>query len=208
MRLTLHTFLTLDGVLQAPGGPEEDPSGGFEHGGWTVPFADPDFGKTMEGWFEQAEAFLLGRRTYEIFAGYWPHVQGTDEDGLIAQKLNTLPKYVASTTLDNVDWSNSQLLGGDVADALRKLKEQPGAELQVHGSGALATHLIDQGLVDEFRLLTFPVHLGTGKRLFADGVRPGALRLLSSSTTSTGVVIATYEAAGAPSYGTYALDVK
>jgi dihydrofolate reductase len=133
-------------------------------------------------------------------------VKGTSEDGLIAEKLNTLPKYVASTTLDTVDWNNSQLLAGDVAAAVRKLKEQPGGELQVHGSGALATHLIDQGLVDEFRLLTFPVYLGTGKKLFADGVQPGALRLLSSSTSSTGVVISSYEAAGAPEYGSYELD--
>jgi dihydrofolate reductase len=206
MRLTLHTFLTIDGVLQAPGGPEEDPSNGFEHGGWSVPFGDEDFGNAMEGWFQQAEAFLLGRTTYEIFASYWPHVQGTDQDGPIADKLNGLPKYVASKTLDRVDWQNSQLVSGDVADAVRKLKEQPGDELQVHGSGALATYLIDHGLVDEYRLLTFPVHLGTGKRLFAEGVRPGALRLLSSSTTSTGVIIATYAAAGAPSYGTYSLD--
>jgi dihydrofolate reductase len=201
MRLTLHTFLTLDGVLQAPGGPEEDPSDGFQHGGWTVPYADDEFGNPMVTWFEEAEAFVLGRRTYDIFASYWPHADTTDNP--IAEKLNRLPKYVASTTLDSVDWQNSQLLSGDVADAVRKLKEQPGGELQVHGSGALATYLLDQGLVDEFRLLTFPVYLGTGKKLFADGVRPGALRLLKSWSTSAGVVISTYEAAGEPEYGTY-----
>jgi dihydrofolate reductase len=206
MRLTLHTFLTLDGVLQAPGGPEEDPSGDFQHGGWSAPYDDEDFGNAMEGWFRHADAFLLGRRTYEIFASFWPHAKGTEMDGLIAQKLNALPKYVASTTLESVDWDNAQLLTGDVADAVRRLKEQPGGELQVHGSGALATYLIDQGLVDEFRLLTFPVYLGTGKKLFADGVTPGALRLLSSSTSSTGVVISSYEAAGTPEYGTYELD--
>jgi dihydrofolate reductase len=206
MRLTLHTFLTLDGVLQAPGGPEEDASDGFEHGGWSVPYGDEDDGANpMEAWFEQADAFLLGRRTYEIFAGFWPQAKGTEMDGPIAEKLNTLPKYVASTTLTSVEWENAQLISGDVADAVRKLKEQPGGELQVHGSGALATYLIDQGLVDEFRLLTYPVYLGTGKRLFADGVRPGALRMVSSSTTSSGVIIATYEAAGVPTYGSYAL---
>ena len=206
MRLTLHTFLTLDGVLQAPGGPDEDPSDGFTYGGWSVPFDDEDFGAAMTGYFEHAEAFLLGRRTYEIFAGFWPHVQGTEMDGPIAQKLNALPKYVASTTLNSLQWENSQLISGDVADAVRKLKEQPGGELQVHGSGALATYLIDQQLVDEFRLITYPVYLGTGKRLFADGVRPGALRMLNSFTMPGGVIVATYEFAGAPTYGSYALD--
>jgi dihydrofolate reductase len=206
MRLTLHTVLSLDGVLQAPGGPDEDTDSGFEHGGWSVPFIEEDFGNAMDGWFQRAEAFLLGRRTYEIFASYWPHVKGTEEDGPVAEKLNSLPKYVASTTLTSVDWENSQLLSGDVAEAVRKLKEQPGDELQVHGSGALATYLIDHELVYEYRLLTFPVHLGTGKKLFAEGVRPGALRLLSSSTTSTGAVITTYEPDGAPQYGTFALD--
>src|ERR1700712_1756419 len=203
MRLTLHTFLTLDGVLQAPGGPGEDDDDGFPHGGWSVPYDDEDFGVAMTGYFEHAEAFLLGRRTYEIFAAYWPHADTTDNP--IAEKLNALPKYVASTTLDSLEWENSQLIGGDVADAVGKLKEQPGDELQVHGSGALATYLIAHGLVDEYRLLTFPVYLGTGKKLFADGVRPGALRLLNSSTTSTGVVISNYEAAGTPEYGTYEL---
>lgn len=205
MRLTLHTFLTLDGVLQAPGGPQEDTDGGFTHGGWSVPFGDEDFGNAMEGWFQQAEAFLLGRRTYEIFASHWPHV---DSDDAVTTGLNTLPKYVASTTLSTLDWHNSHLIDGDVAETVRKLKEQPGGELQVHGSGALATYLVEHQLVDEFRLLTFPVHLGTGKKLFADGVRPGALRLLSSSTTSTGIVMSSYEAAGSPEYGSYGLDTE
>lgn len=206
MRLALHMFLTLDGVLQAPGGPGEDDDNGFPHGGWSVPFGDEDFGNAMDGWFQNAEAFLLGRRTYEIFASHWPHVDTSDDP--IADKLNALPKYVASTTLQRVDWQNSQLLDGNVASAVRKLKEQPGGELQVHGSGALASHLIEQDLVDEYRLLTFPVHLGTGKKLFGEGVRPGALKLLSSSVSSTGVVISSYERAGAPEYGSYGLDVE
>jgi dihydrofolate reductase len=204
MRLTLHTFLTVDGVMQAPGGPDEDPSGGFEHGGWSFPYGDQDFGAAMTGWFAQADAFLLGRKTYDIFSGHWPRV--TDPGDPIASKLNTLPKYVASTTLGSVAWPNSVLLGGDVAAEVAKLKEQPGRELQVHGSGGLAQTLIARDLIDEYRLLTFPVHLGAGKKLFRDGLRAGALRLVGSTTTSTGVVIARYEPDGAPRQGSYALD--
>jgi dihydrofolate reductase len=204
MRLTLHTFLTLDGVMQAPGGPEEDPDGGFGHGGWSYPYGDQDFGVAVSGWFEQADAFLLGRKTYQIFAGYWPQV--TDPADPVAAKLNTLPKYVASTTLDTADWHNSSLLGGDVAAEVAKLKERPGRELQVHGSGQLAQTLIEHGLVDEYRLLYFPVHLGSGKKLFRDGAPAAALRLLSTTTTGTGVIIATYVPAGPVQYGSYALD--
>jgi dihydrofolate reductase len=204
MRLTLHTFLTLDGVMQAPGGPEEDPDGGFGHGGWSYPYGDQDFGVAVSGWFDQADAFLLGRKTYQIFAGYWPQV--TDPSDPVAAKLNTLPKYVASTTLDAADWHNSSLLGGDVAAEVAKLKERPGRELQVHGSGQLAQTLIEHDLVDEYRLLYFPVHLGSGKKLFRDGAPAAALRLLSTTTTGTGVIIATYVPAGPVQYGSYALD--
>ena len=151
MRLTLHTFLTLDGVMQAPGGPGEDPDGHFEHGGWSFPYGDQDFGAAMVGWFANADAFLLGRKTYEIFSGHWPHV--TDADDPIAGKLNALPKHIVSTTLHSVGWYNSSLLGGDVAAEVAKLKEQPGNELQVHGSGGLAQTLIEHDLVDEYRLL-------------------------------------------------------
>jgi len=204
MRLTLHTFLTLDGVLQAPGGPDEDRDGGFEHGGWSFPYGDEDFGVAVTGWFAHADAFLLGRKTYEIFAGHWPKV--TDADDPIASKLNALPKYVASATLTSVDWQNSALISGDVAAEVARLKQQPGDELQVHGSGDLAHTLIEHDLIDEYRLLIFPVHLGSGKKLFTDGAKAAALRLLSSSTTSTGVVIASYEPAGPVRYGSYALD--
>jgi dihydrofolate reductase len=204
MRLTLHAFLTLDGVMQAPGGPDEDRSGGFAHGGWSFPYGDADFGATMAGWFEAADAFLLGRRTYEIFAGHWPQV--TDPADPIASQLNALPKYVAGTTLGSLAWANSVLLGGDVAAEVAKLRDQPGRELQVHGSGQLAQTLIEHDLVDEYRLLTFPVHLGTGQRLLRDGLRAGALRLLSAETTSTGVIVARYEPDGAPRHGSYALD--
>src|ERR1700744_1737957 len=204
MRLTLQTFLTLDGVMQAPGGPDEDPGGGVAHGGWAFPYGDEDFGAAVAGWFGHASAFLLGRKTYEIFSGHWPRV--TDPADPIAGKLQALPKYVAATTLASADWHNSSLLGGDVAAEVAKLKDLPGDELQVHGSGALAHTLIDNDLVDEYRLLYFPVHLGTGKKLFRDGGQAAALRLVSASTTSTGVVIATYQPAGPVQTGSYALD--
>ena len=204
MRLTLHTFVTLDGVMQAPGGPDEDPGGGFAHGGWSFPYGDADFGTAMTGWFGNADGFLLGRKTYEIFSGYWPHV--TDPGDPIAVALNTLPKYVASTTLSSVSWHNSALLGGDVAAEVAKLKERPGNELQLHGSGGLAQTLIEANLIDEYRLLIFPVHLGAGKKLFRDGAPAAALRLIDATTTSTGVVIARYAPDGAARYGSYALD--
>jgi len=201
MRLTLHTFLTLDGVMQAPGGPEEDPSSGFTHGGWAFPFDDEDFGAAIAGWFDGAGAFLLGRHTYEIFSGYWPKI--TDPANPVAAKLNALPKYVASATLTSADWAGTTVLRGDVLTGVARLKEQPGGELQVHGSGALAHALIDADLIDEYRLLFFPVHLGSGKKLFRDGAKAAALRLLTSSVTSKGVVIATYEPAGPVQYGSY-----
>jgi dihydrofolate reductase len=204
MRLTLHTFVTLDGVMQAPGGPDEDPDGQFAHGGWSFPYGDQDFGTTMTGWFGNADAFLLGRKTYEIFSNYWPHV--TDPGDPIASALNTLPKYVASTTLSSVDWRGSTLLGGDVAAEVAKLKERPGNELQVHGSGGLAQTLIEADLIDEYRLLTFPVHLGAGKRLFRDGAPAAALRLIDATTTSTGVIVARYVPDGPARYGSFALE--
>jgi dihydrofolate reductase len=201
MRLTLHTFLTLDGVMQAPGGPEEDASGGFAHGGWAFPYDDDDGGAAISGWFAGASAFLLGRHTYEIFSGYWPKI--TDPGNPVATKLNALPKYVASTTLTSAEWSGTTVISGDVATEVAKLKDQPGGELQVHGSGGLAQTLIDADLIDEYRLLFFPVHLGSGKKLFHDGAKAASLRLLTSTVTSTGVVIATYEPAGPVQYGSY-----
>ena len=204
MRLTLHTFLTLDGVMQSPGGPQEDPDDGFSYGGWSTPYGDADFGTTMTGWIEQASAFLLGRKTYQIFAGHWPRV--TDPGDPIAGKLNAAPKYVASTTLSSLGWQNSSLLGGDVVTEVAKLKERPGNELQVHGSGLLAQTLIDHDLIDEYRLLVFPVHLGSGKKLFRDGAKAAALRLINATTTSAGVVIAVYQPDGPVRLGSYALD--
>jgi dihydrofolate reductase len=203
MKLTLHAFQTLDGVMQAPGGVDEDRDGGFAHGGWQFPFRDDIGGAAVVGWFGHASAFLLGRKTYEIFSGYWPQV--TDPDNPIAGPLNALPKYVASTTLSSVDWHNSSVLRGDVAAEVAALKEQPGDELQVHGSGELAQTLIEHDLIDEYRLLSFPVHLGSGKKLFRDGARPAALRLIDSTTTSTGVLIARYAPDGPVRHGTYEL---
>jgi dihydrofolate reductase len=204
MRLTLHTFLTLDGVMQAPGGPDEDPSGGFGYGGWSAPYGAEESGAAITGWFEHASAFLLGRKTYQIFAAYWPRV--TDPGNPIAGKLNALPKYVASATLPSVDWANSALLGGDVVTEVGKLKERPGDELQVHGSGELAQALIEADLVDEYRLTFIPVHLGSGRKLFRDGTRAAALRLINSSVTSTGVIIASYLPDGPVRTGSFDLD--
>ena len=190
MRLTLQTFLTLDGVMQAPGGPDEDREGGFAYGGWSFPYADEASGSKIVRWFEHADAILLGRRTYEIFSAFWPNV--TDPDDPIAARLNALPKYVASTTLVDPAWAHTSVIEGDVVAEVTELKGRPGRELQVHGSGGLAQTLIAHGLVDEFRLFTSPVVLGGGKKLFPEGCAPGALRLVDAVTTPGGVVIATY----------------
>jgi dihydrofolate reductase len=186
MKLTVNTFLSVDGVLQGPGGPGEDTSGGFDRGGWLVPYADDDMGAIVTTWFEKADAFLLGRRTYEIFAGYWPNV--TDPDDIVATKLNTLPKYVPSSTLSTGSWENTTVLSGDLADRVGELKARDGGELQVHGSGALARSLYEAGLIDELRLLVFPVCVGTGKRLFGDSEPPSGFTLADSRTTSAGAV--------------------
>jgi dihydrofolate reductase len=203
MQLTLTTFLTLDGIMQAPGGPDEDRSGGFEDGGWLIPFADDDMGEIIGGIFEQADAFLLGRKTYEIFAGHWPHVPN---DNPVAAALNGLPKYVATTTLDSLAWANSRLLGADVAGEVAKLKALPGKELQVHGSGHLAQTLMAHHLIDVFRLFVYPVVLGAGRRLFNDPEAASAFRLTDTRTTGAGMVVLTYEPAGAPQHGSFALD--
>ena len=201
MRLTLHTFLTLDGVMQAPGGPQEDTDDDFVHGGWSFPFADPASGETMVGWFANAEAFLLGRRTYEIFSSYWPKV--TDPNDPIAAKLNDRPKYVASTTLRTPTWANTTVLGDDVVAEITELKTRSGGELQVHGSGGLAQTLIDHDLVDEYRLMYLPLHLGTGKKLFRDGTQAATLRLLESTALPSGVVVSIYEPGGPVRYGSF-----
>ena len=204
MRLTATTFLTLDGVMQAPGGPEEDRSEGFEHGGWSFPYADEDFGRLVTGWFAQADAFLLGRRTYEIFAAFWPLV--ADAADPVASPLNALPKYVASRTLEAVTWQNTTLLEGDVVEEVAKLKEQPGRELQVHGSGDLLQTLMAHDLVDEYRLFVYPVVVGSGRRLFRDGAAPRSLTLADTTTTSTGVVVARYRRGGPLVTGSFTVE--
>ncbi|MFD4182881.1 dihydrofolate reductase family protein [Rhodococcus sp. NPDC058514] len=202
MKLTVTTFVTLDGVYQAPGGPQEDPSGGFIHGGWSVPFGDEDFGRFMTEVFDEADAFLLGRKTYEIFASYWP--QHNDPADPIATRLNELPKHVVTSTLAAAEWQNTRLITGDPGREVAALKEQDGRELQVHGSGALVQWLLREGLIDTLHLLSFPVLLGTGKRLFPTDALPTAYALTQSRVTSTGVVISLYERAGEPEYGDYA----
>lgn len=196
MKLTVTTFLTVDGVMQAPGGAEEDTSGGFDQGGWVAPHFDAETGAFMNSVFERAEAFLLGRKTYEIFAAHWPGA--ADPDDPIASGLNTLPKHVASTTLTSVDWENSSLIEGDAVQAVTELRERDGGELQVHGSANLIQTLNEHGLVDEYNLLTFPVIVGGGKRLFEAGARPVALESVSHAKTPSGVSIDVWRAAGAP----------
>ena len=198
-KLVVGTFLTLDGVMQAPGGPNEDREGGFRHGGWLVPYFDEKFAEIMTEWTKRAGAFLLGRKTYEIFAASWP--KSTDPADEIATALNTRPKFVASRTLDKVVWNNSQLLKGDVAEEVAKLKAQEGGEIQVHGSGDLLQTLLRHNLIDTLRLWEFPVVLGAGKRLFGEGTIPGSFRLVDTQQTTTGAVLHVYERAGGLKYG-------
>src|ERR671919_1719022 len=178
--LAVNTFMSLDGVMQAPGGPEEDRTGGFTLGGWAVNYFDDE----MMGQMAESEPYelLLGRGTYEIFAAHWPH-----DEGPIADRLNSTRKHVASTTLERVDWNNSILIGGDVAEYVAALKRQDGPEIQVHGSPGLIQTLLEHDLIDEFRVWIFPVVLGTGKRLFGGGAIPAALKLIDSKVSKTGV---------------------
>jgi len=198
-KLVAGTFLTLDGVMQAPGGPDEDREGGFEHGGWLVPYFDDRLVEIMAGWTTRAGAFLLGRKTYEMFAASWPN--STDPADEIATALNTRPKFVASRTLERVGWSNSTLLRGDLAGAVAKLKAEEGGEIQVHGSGDLLQTLLRHDLVDTLRIWPFPVVLGTGKRLFGAGTIPRSFRLVDTQMSTTGAVLHVYERAGGLRYG-------
>jgi dihydrofolate reductase len=202
-KLIVQTFVSLDGVMQGPGGPDEDRSDGFAHGGWLVPYFDEAMGGTMVDWTGRADAVLFGRKTYEILAAHWPRVG--DEDP-IAAKLNSVRKYVVSTTLDTVEWNNSTLISGDVAGAVAGLKRGSGGEIQVTGSGELIQTLMRHDLVDEYRLMVFPVLVGSGKRLFAGGTMPAALELAESAMSGTGVAIHTYRRAGELQQGSFALD--
>jgi dihydrofolate reductase len=186
MKLTVHTFVTLDGVMQGPGGRDEDPSDGFDHGGWLVPHVDEDFDRIVNRWFSEADAILLGRSTYDMMRGFWTEVD--DPADAVASALNGLPKHVVSTTLTDPTWRNSTVIADDVVRAVTALKERPGRELQVHGSWRLVRTLHDAGLVDEYRLLVFPVVLGHGKRLFPDGAATTGFTLVDSEVTGNGVI--------------------
>jgi dihydrofolate reductase len=187
--LAVTTFVSLDGVMQAPGGPHEDPTGGFTKGGWAVNYFDEEMMDRISG--TAPYELLLGRGTYEIFAAHWPH-----DEGPIADHLNSTRKHVASATLDRVEWNNSTLIPGDVAEYVEALKREEGPEIQVHGSPGLIQTLLRHDLIDEFRTWIFPIALGTGKRLFGDGTIPVALRLVDSSVSTTGVTTNTYARAG------------
>ncbi|MFJ8629629.1 dihydrofolate reductase family protein [Streptomyces sp. NPDC093568] len=202
-KLVSTLFVTLDGVYQAPGGKEEDTRGGFEQGGWVFPYADEDFGQFINEVFTRPAAFLLGRRTYDIFASFWPKV--TDPADPVAAKLNALPKYVPSATLTDPEWAGTTVLGGDLAKEVGALKERTDGELQVHGSGALVRSLLALGLVDTLHLLTFPVVLGAGYRLFTEGAEPTRFKHSGGRATRSGVAINSYDLAGRPEYGSFEL---
>jgi dihydrofolate reductase len=202
--LTIATFMTLDGVMQAPGGPDEDRDGGFEHGGWSFPFFSADMGDAVSTAFANAECFLLGRRTYEIFAASWPNFP--DQDDPVASKLNKLPKYVVSTTMEKAEWEPTTIISGDVPAEVAKLKEQYDGEIQVHGSAGLAQTLHRHDLIDEYRVFIEPIVLGTGKRLFEPGAAPTALQLVEGRSLGSGALLAIYRPAGKPSYGEFQME--
>jgi dihydrofolate reductase len=198
-KLIVSAFMTLDGVVQAPGGPEEDDSAGFPFGGWSFPYWDAVMDTAMSDLMGVPFDLVLGRRTYDIFASFWP--TAPEEAG--AKPLNDATKYVASRGSPSLPWDRSVLLEGDVAEAVAALKQGDGPELQVHGSGNLVQTLMANALIDEYRLMVFPVMLGAGKRLFADGTVPSALRLTDSKVSTTGVVLGTYEPAGEVQTGSF-----
>lgn len=200
-RIIVLSFVTLDGVMQAPGGPTEDPSGGFAYGGWTVPYFDEFAGKVMTEQLSRPFDLLLGRTTYEIFAAYWP--LHDDEKDPVASGLNKATKYVVSHAPMELAWKGSVLITGNVVGAIEALKREEGPQLQVHGSGNLIQTLLRHDLVDELWLKTFPITLGPGKRLFAEGTRPAAFRLTRSAVSPSGVIVANYERAGEVRTGSF-----
>jgi dihydrofolate reductase len=202
-KLLVTTFLTLDGVMQAPGGPGEDDSGGFAHGGWSVYYWDEQMGQVMGEATSRPFAMVLGRRTYDIMAAYWPNAP--EQEG--GKVFNEATKYVASRGRPNLEgWSNSVLIEGDAAEGLAALKAEDGPELQVHGSANLIQTLLRHNLVDQFRLWVFPLVIGSGKRLFSEGTIPSGLALVDHKVSTTGVVIGTYEPAGEIATGSFAPD--
>lgn len=213
-KIIVQTFITLDGVMQSPGGPEEDPSGGFRYGGWAVNHFDESMMKFVGESNAKPFALLLGRRTYEIFASHWPYVNEKHKDDPkenalddpFADALNGARKYVVTNVPLALPWNNTTPITGNVVEEIQKLKEEDGPEIQVHGSGGLIQTLLKHDLVDEFRLMTFPLTLGSGKKLFADGTVPRTFKLTRSETSSTGVVIAVYERAGEVAVGTAEFD--
>jgi dihydrofolate reductase len=198
-KIIVNAFLTLDGVMQAPGGPDEDREGGLSHGGWQAPYVDDVDGRRVTEGLPDADGFLLGRKTYDIFASYWPKI--TDPKNPIATTLNSRPKYVVSRSLERVTWNNSSLIKGDVVAELRKLRQQPGRTLQTWGSTDLLQTLLKNDLIDEYRLFIFPVVLGSGKRLFGSGTVPVALQQVESVTTGKGATYHRFERSGKPEYG-------
>ncbi|MGQ3300767.1 dihydrofolate reductase family protein [Reyranella sp.] len=201
-KIVAGAFVSLDGVMQAPGGPEEDPTGGFEHGGWTVPYWDGPMGQFMDACFSQPFDLLLGRKTYEIFAAHWPFV---GEDDPIGRVFNEVTKYVATSSAVSLGWTNSVALEGDVAAEVARLKQGDGPVLLTQGSSVLLQTLLAHDLIDEFRLLTFPLVLGHGKKLFGPGTKPGALKLTESKVSTTGVTMGVYAREGSVKSGSFAL---
>jgi dihydrofolate reductase len=197
-------FLSLDGVIQAPGGPEEDPTRGFELGGWIVPYVDDVFGQAINEMFGQPFALLLGRRTYEIFAAHWPYAEGGDDD-FIAKRFNSITKYVATRSTLELTWTGSVALH-DAASDVARLKREDGPALLTQGSSNLIQTLLANDLIDEINSFTFPIVLGNGKRLFGEGAKPAAFRLMDNKVTRTGVTIARYQRAGDVVTGDYAMD--
>ena len=198
MKLIATMMLTVDGVYQGPGGPEEDRRSGFDRGGWTAPFADEEGWRVLTANFERADALLLGRKTWQIWEPYWPH---HDQGDPVSHGINVLPKYVPSTTLKDPTWQNTHVITGDVEAAVRELKAKPGRELQVHGSGELLRWLLERDLVDELNLRIYPVIVGTGLRLFPEQGQTHNLELVETLSTSSGVMIQTYRLSGRATFG-------
>jgi len=208
-KIVVNTFMTLDGIMQAPGGPEEDPTGGFKYGGWSVNYWDEMMTKViMDEMMSKPFDLLLGRKTYDIFAARWPYVKNDPDklNAMAADKLNGARKYVVSKTLAKADWENSTLINGDAVKEITELKKQDGPEIQVHGSSNLLQTLLKNNLIDEIRVWTFPLTVGTGKRLFGEGTIPVGLKLLDYKISTTGVSIATYAGSGKVKTGSIALD--